>query len=98
MAQPFKLSAALPGHDDDVRSVAFPDPSLVISASRDASVRLWRLQKGSPPHFDADISSHGSSFVNAVAFIPPSAEFSDGLVVSGGRDGILDVRSPTRSP
>jgi phospholipase A-2-activating protein len=81
-----------------VRSVAFPSPSLAVSASRDATVRLWKLQKGTPPKFEADISSHGSSFVNAVTFIKPTADFPEGLVISGGKEGILDVRSTTSSP
>lgn len=98
MAQVYKLTASLPGHDDDVRSVAFPSPSLAISASRDATVRLWRRQKTIPPSYEADVSSNSQTFVNAVAFIPPSADFPDGLVISGGKEGILDVRSPKHTP
>ncbi|KAF2663658.1 polyubiquitin binding protein-like protein [Microthyrium microscopicum] len=99
MAQPFKLSACLSGHDKDVRGVSFPDPTLVISCSRDATVRLWKQESANPPRFDANISSsHGTTFVNTVAFVPPSSDFPDGLLVSGGGDGVLDVRSPKVTP
>jgi phospholipase A-2-activating protein len=36
--------------------------------------------------------------VNAVAFVPPTADFPEGLIVSGGQEGILDVRSPATKP
>ncbi|KAI9711494.1 MAG: hypothetical protein M1820_002057 [Bogoriella megaspora] len=93
----FKLSASLPGHDDDVRSVAFPSPNLVLSASRDATVRQWKLIGANPPKFDPTLSSHGSAFINAVAFVPPSSEYPEGLIVSGGKDAIIDVRQPDRT-
>lgn len=81
-----------------MRSVAYPIPGLVLSASRDATVRLWRLAASKPPTYDCTLSSHGSSFVNAVAFIPPTAGFPDGLVVSGGKDTIIEVRQPSKAP
>ncbi|KAK7536743.1 polyubiquitin binding protein-like protein [Phyllosticta citribraziliensis] len=93
----FKLSAQLRGHDDDVRSVAFPHSSFVVSASRDASVRLWKLSSNTPPTFDCTIVARGTTFVNALAFVPPSSTYPDGLIVSGGKDSIIDVRQPTRT-
>jgi phospholipase A-2-activating protein len=81
-----------------VRGVAFPDASVVLSASRDASVRLWRLLESAPPRFDCSISSHGSSFINAVAFVPPTAAFPEGLIISGGRDAIIEARQPGKPP
>ncbi|KAF1816186.1 putative polyubiquitin binding protein [Eremomyces bilateralis CBS 781.70] len=93
----YKLSASLEGHEDDVRAVAFPDPSFVVSASRDATVRLWRSDGGSPPTYDGTVSSTGTSFVNSVAYAPPSTDFPDGLIVSGGKDTIIDVRSPKKT-
>ncbi|KAL8900988.1 MAG: hypothetical protein Q9207_005423 [Kuettlingeria erythrocarpa] len=94
----FKLSASLEEHEDDVRGVAFPDPKLVLSASRDATVRVWKLLEQEPPRYDCSISSHGSSFINAIAYIPPSEGFVDGLIVSGGKDSIIEVREPGREP
>ncbi|KAF2732371.1 PFU-domain-containing protein [Polyplosphaeria fusca] len=94
----YKLSASLRGHEDDVRGVAFPDASLVVSASRDYTVRLWKLQQpGPPPTFDSTIKTHGKEFVNSVAFVPPSSAFPEGLIVSGGKDQIIDVRQPSKA-
>ncbi|KAL8855717.1 MAG: hypothetical protein Q9178_007638 [Gyalolechia marmorata] len=98
MSTEFKLSASLEEHDDDVRAVAFPYSKLVISASRDATVREWKLLEPEPPRFDCSITSHGSSFVNAVAFCPSIKGYPDGLIVSGGKDTIIEVREPGREP
>jgi phospholipase A-2-activating protein len=41
--------------------------------------------------------SNGSDFVNSVAFVPPSSNYPDGLVVAGGRDAIIEVRQPGKT-
>ncbi|KAL8795518.1 MAG: hypothetical protein Q9182_007521 [Xanthomendoza sp. 2 TL-2023] len=94
----FKLSASLDEHEDDVRGVAFPHPKLVVSASRDGTVREWKILQQDPPQYDCSITSHGSSFVNAVVFCPPLKGYADGLVVSGGKDTVIEVRQPGRQP
>lgn len=81
-----------------VRSVAFPNPSAVISASRDATVRLWKKLQERPPTYDGTLASHGSAFVNALSYVPPCRGFDEGLIVSGDRDAIIEVRQPGRSP
>jgi phospholipase A-2-activating protein len=58
---------------------------------------LWKLQAPTPPRYDSTISSHGSSFINCVAYVPPTADFSQGLVISGARDGIIEARQPTKT-
>ncbi|KAF1994642.1 polyubiquitin binding protein-like protein [Amniculicola lignicola CBS 123094] len=93
----FKLSASLRGHEDDVRSVAFPHPTTVVSASRDFTVRLWKQEKASPPAYDCTIKTHGKEFVNSLAVVRPSAEYPEGLIVSGGKDTIIDVRRPSKA-
>ncbi|KAF1943858.1 phospholipase A-2-activating protein [Clathrospora elynae] len=93
----FKLSATLRGHEDDVRGVAFPSPSSVVSASRDYTVRVWAQQSLNPPTWDSTIKTHGKEFVNALAIVPPSADFPEGLIVSGGKDQIIDVRQPSKN-
>lgn len=70
----------------------------MLSASRDATVRQWKLLSSTPPTYDATIASQGSSFVNSLAFVPPSSEYPDGLIVSGGRDAIIELRKPGKSP
>ncbi|KAJ5397623.1 hypothetical protein N7509_005736 [Penicillium cosmopolitanum] len=76
----FKLSASLEGHGDDVRAVVFPNPNAVFSASRDATVRLWKL-----------------AFINTLAYLPPTAQYPEGLVLSGGQDTIIEARQPGKS-
>ncbi|KAF4973936.1 hypothetical protein FZEAL_9122 [Fusarium zealandicum] len=90
----FKLSAQLVGHESDVRAASFPSPDTVLTASRDCSVRIWRSNQASPPTFDPSLLSRGSEYVNSVAFFPPSDDYPDGFVVSGGKDTIIEVKSP----
>ncbi|KAE8553550.1 hypothetical protein EYB25_004932 [Talaromyces marneffei] len=93
----YKLSASLEGHSDDVRAVAFPNSKSVVTASRDATVRIWNQVSSPPPTYDYTISSHGSSFVNAVAYYPPTSEYPEGLIFSGGQDTIIEARRPSKA-
>lgn len=98
MAGEFKLSASLAGHDDDVRAVVFPSSRVIFSASRDGTVRQWTLTGTNPPTYDDTIAVQSSSFVNSLAFLPPVGGYTEGLIVSAGKDTIIDVRPPGRSP
>ncbi|KAH7311816.1 WD40-repeat-containing domain protein [Rhexocercosporidium sp. MPI-PUGE-AT-0058] len=93
----YKISATLAEHEDDVRGVAFPSPKAVLSASRDGTVRLWKLLSENPPVFDGTISSHAGSWMNTVAYLQPSIDFPDGLIISSGKDVVIDVRQPTKA-
>ena len=81
-----------------VRAVVFPSQNIVLSASRDTTVRIWKLVSSNPPKYDDFISSHGSAFINAVTYRPPTKEFPDGLVISGGKDTIIEVKQPGNAP
>ena len=82
-----------------MRAVAFPTPTVVLSASRDNTVRVWKLiTEGESTRFDATISSHRGSFINALAYLPPTSLFPDGLIISGGKDTIIEVRQPGKPP
>ena len=81
-----------------VRGVSFPQPELVLSASRDATVRLWKRLSSSPLSFDGSIASHGQAFINAIAYLPPSKDYPEGLIISGGKDTIIEVRRPHSKP
>ncbi|KAB8437440.1 hypothetical protein FH972_025118 [Carpinus fangiana] len=94
----FKISASLQGHEDDVRGVVFASATTVVSCSRDSTVRSWTLTQPSPPTYDDSIAFQGSAFINAVAYIQPSTAYPEGLVVSGGKDAIIDIRQPGRPP
>lgn len=65
-----------------------------MSASRDFTVRLWAQQSSNPPVWDSTIKTHGKEFVNSLAIVPASTEYPEGLIVSGGKDQIIDVRQP----
>ncbi|EEP78814.1 conserved hypothetical protein [Uncinocarpus reesii 1704] len=88
----FRIAAALEGHSDDVRAVAFPDAKKALTASRDATVRLWNLVSTPPPTFDYTIAAHGSAFINSLAFYPPTKDYPEGLIFSGGQDTIIEAR------
>ncbi|KAI1298095.1 ubiquitin homeostasis protein lub1 [Xylaria venustula] len=94
----FRLSAQLAAHDADVRAVSFPAPDLVLSASRDHTVRAWSRTASSPPTFEPHVVTQGSEFINSLACLPPSATFPKGLAISAGSDAIIDVRPPTATP
>ncbi|KAG5982182.1 hypothetical protein E4U55_002200 [Claviceps digitariae] len=94
MTADFKLSAQLLGHEADVRAVTFASSDIVLSASRDCTVRKWTRGSKTPPSFEGTLLSRGSEYINSVAFAPASTEFSNGLVISGGKDTIIEVKSP----
>lgn len=77
--------------------MVFPNPNVVLSASRDATVRLWKLVSTSPPAYDYTIAAHGGAFINSLAYIPPTPEFPEGLVLSAGQDAIIEARQPSKS-
>lgn len=81
-----------------VRDVCFPTQDLILSAARDFTVRAWKRTAASPPAFEATLTSQGSEFYNSVAYLPPSQDYPDGLVISAGSDTIIDVRRATSVP
>lgn len=70
----------------------------MLSASRDSTVRLWKLLSSTPIKYDCTITSHGSSFINAVTYLPSSENYREGLIISGGKDTIIEVRQPGKPP
>ncbi|KAH0846122.1 hypothetical protein AYO21_10097 [Fonsecaea monophora] len=94
-ATDFKLSAVLRGHKSDVRAVLLPDPSFAATASRDGSTRVWKRTSTSPPTYDDTESSHGAQFKTCLAYIPPSKEYEDGLILSSGQDALIEARQPS---
>lgn len=81
-----------------VRAVRFPSPDTIVSASRDNTVRIWRKTSEKPPAFEGSLVLQGQEFINSVAYVGQCDQYPDGLVVSGGKDSIIDVRKPTAQP
>lgn len=75
-----------------------PSARCIFSASRDGTVRQWLLTSPNPPTYDDTIAVQASSFVNSLTYAAPSSAHSDGLLVSAGKDTIIDVRRPFQSP
>lgn len=47
--------------------------------------------------YDCTIKTHGKEFVNSLAIVPSSPAFPEGLIVSSGKDQIIDVRQPNKA-
>uniref|UniRef100_U9TKA7 Phospholipase A-2-activating protein n=1 Tax=Rhizophagus irregularis (strain DAOM 181602 / DAOM 197198 / MUCL 43194) TaxID=747089 RepID=U9TKA7_RHIID len=87
---PFQLSSILAAHDSDIKAVRGPNEDLVISASRDKTVRSW-LRIGANAFSESKLYLGHASFVNSLAFLNPTAEYTKGLVVSGSSDKTINV-------
>lgn len=91
----FKLSAVLKGHTSDVRAVLHPDPSFALTASRDGSTKVWKQTSQSPPAYEADELTSGNQFKTCLAYLPPSKEYAEGLVLTAGQDTLIEARQPS---
>lgn len=70
-----------------VRGLGISEDGKIATGSRDKSVRVWNLVQGDNREFTLDRTLVGhTSFVGTVAWIPPSAQFPQGGLVSGGMD------------
>ncbi|KAG8917594.1 hypothetical protein FRC01_002351 [Tulasnella sp. 417] len=101
MSTLYKLSASLSGHSQDVRAVASPSPTVLLSASRDSTAIVWTRPDDKSPFNITETYKVSDRFVNAVAYIPPSAEAPKGKVlqrlpgfsymVTGSQDCLINV-------
>lgn len=76
--------------------MCFPTANVVLSASRDHTVRIWR--KTAQNKFDATMTTQGHEYVNSLTFLRPHGPYSDGLIVSSGKEPIIEVKKPTSTP
>ncbi|KAG8930486.1 hypothetical protein FRC00_001120 [Tulasnella sp. 408] len=81
----YKLSASLSGHSQDVRAVASPSPTLLLSASRDSTAIVWTRPDDKSPFTITETYKVSDRFVNAIAYIPPTAEAPKGKVFGNYR-------------
>ncbi|KAF9437262.1 hypothetical protein BGZ76_001427 [Entomortierella beljakovae] len=89
----WKLSAILSGHKGDVKAVIAPTDSMIVSVSRDKTVRTWQRQSSNTFSQDKVFNGH-SNYVNSVAFIGASEQNPHGLIVTGGSDKVINVWDP----
>ncbi|KAF9373341.1 hypothetical protein CPC16_001895 [Podila verticillata] len=89
----WQLSAILAGHTGDVKAVCAPTDDLIVSVSRDKSVRTWKRQSNNTFTEDKIFLGH-TNYVNSVAFIGASDANPQGLIVSGGSDKLINVWNP----
>ena len=87
---PWRCDRTLTGHSDYVRSVAFsPDGQILVSGSKDKTIKIWRLDDG---ELLATLAGH-SDQICAVAIS------SDGqTLVSGSDDKTIKVWQPLPHP
>lgn len=70
-----------------------PTDDLIVTVSRDKSVRTWKRQSNNTFVEDKIFLGH-TNYVNSVAFIAASETNPHGLIVSGGSDKMINVWSP----
>lgn len=91
-AKMYRLSSALKGHDDDVRSLTALSNGAIVSGSRDSTVRIWN--KNNSNKYDTSIINYKSeSFVNTLAICKSTAT-NEELIVSAGNDNLINLTNP----
>lgn len=90
----YRLSATLRGHDDDVRSLTSLGNDVIVSGSRDSTVRVWK--KNDYNTFDSSIINFKSDgFVNTLAVHTDSVT-GEKLIVSAGNDKLINLTNPAK--
>ncbi|KAI8902774.1 WD40-repeat-containing domain protein [Globomyces pollinis-pini] len=88
MTTNYQFSSELSGHSQDVKALVSIDKDTFASASRDTTVLVWTRQPNSKFQQTSMFNKH-SHFVNALAYIKPSANYPNGILVSGGSDKLI---------
>ncbi|KAI9259066.1 WD40-repeat-containing domain protein [Sporodiniella umbellata] len=88
---PYRLASVFHGHEQDVKAVAATSNDLLLSASRDKTVRSWSR---SEPIQNTYLGHQ--HFVNSLTTIQPSEIYPEGLIVSGGSDKLILVHLPSK--
>ncbi|KAF9970764.1 hypothetical protein BGZ73_006474 [Actinomortierella ambigua] len=76
-----------------VKGVIAPSDSLLVSVSRDRSVRTWKRESNNKFVEDRIFLGH-ANYVNSVAFIAASEQHPNGLIVTGGSDKLIHIWDP----
>ncbi|KAK9477926.1 WD40-repeat-containing domain protein [Lipomyces japonicus] len=89
----YKLSRSLKSHSSDVRGVVFPKEDLIVSVSRDRTLRVWKPLPGSAEsklgiEWSSDISYESTKYLNSIAWLGDKD-----LIASSGLDPTITVAS-----
>nr|VZI00434.1 unnamed protein product [Spirometra erinaceieuropaei] len=76
-------------HSGDVRSICCPRPGLLLSASRDFTVRSWNLDTNTSQVSEGKVYSNHTNYVSAVTYMPSSSLFPHGLILTASNDRII---------
>uniref|UniRef100_A0A0X3QGJ4 Phospholipase A-2-activating protein n=1 Tax=Schistocephalus solidus TaxID=70667 RepID=A0A0X3QGJ4_SCHSO len=89
MSTGFKFRSELSAHSGDVRSICCPQPGLLLSASRDFTVRSWNLDANTSQVSEGKVYSNHTNYVSAVTYLPPSSLSPQGLILTASNDRII---------
>ncbi|KAI8355878.1 phospholipase A-2-activating protein [Mortierella sp. GBAus27b] len=92
----WKLAAILEGHSEDVKALIAPTDDMIVSVSRDSSVRTW-IRNPDNTFGEGRVFLGHTNYVNSVAFIAASEANPNGLIVSGGSDKVINIWDPTNA-
>lgn len=87
----FRLSTTLYGHDDDVKALAAFNGDIIVSGSRDSTVRLWNRIDKTKDFASSIINFKSSKFINALSIYKNNDEI---FIVSSGNDNMINLTSP----
>ncbi|MBW0494854.1 hypothetical protein O181_034569 [Austropuccinia psidii MF-1] len=94
--QPFRLSATLLGHSQDVKSVKFVHDHQIFSCSRDTTARAWKKADGKPGWLEETLYQNSNpGFLNAVhSIVIDSKEY----IVIAGQDALIQIWPASPEP
>lgn len=95
-ATPYRLRCSLLGHSMDVRAVAaahHPEGA-IVTGSRDRTTRIWLPNEGSCDYYESQCLMGPSNFVSSVCTVPPSDQYTSGLILVGSNDCSIYCFSP----
>ncbi|OAV86226.1 hypothetical protein PTTG_01746 [Puccinia triticina 1-1 BBBD Race 1] len=85
--KPFKLSATLTGHSQDVKSVKFVQKDSIFSCARDTTARVWKRTDGQWTE-QMVYQNSNPGFLNAIAAITiKDKEY----IISAGQDALVQL-------
>ncbi|TFK94785.1 phospholipase A-2-activating protein [Polyporus arcularius HHB13444] len=87
---PYRLSASLSAHANDVKAVASPTNDLILSASRDSTAIAW-TRSAQSSFSQESVLKAGQNYVNSVAYLPPAPGAPQGYAVTGGQDSVINI-------